>query len=119
MKQIESGAFVVRVSETPGAFTVLRGHSVVARGSYIAGNLKLQQTGGDCPSKGAVIEALERMAGTYVAVPGKGLLNSLAMDLGEFNGLKKYLRYVVPLSIIAVSLAVKTVTGTYPTRMTI
>jgi hypothetical protein len=42
-----------------------------------------------------------------VAVPGKGLLNALAMDLGEFNGLKKYLRYVVPLSIIAVSLAVK------------
>jgi hypothetical protein len=29
------------------------------------------------------------------------------MDLGEFNGLKKYLRYVVPLSIIAVSIAIK------------
>ena len=42
-----------------------------------------------------------------VAVPGKGILHSLAMDLGEFNGLKKYLRFVVPLSIIAVGIAVK------------
>lgn len=42
-----------------------------------------------------------------VAVPGKGLLHSLAMDLGEFNGLKKYLRFVVPLSIVAVGFAVK------------
>jgi hypothetical protein len=42
-----------------------------------------------------------------VAVPGKGILHSLAMDLGEFNGLKKYLRYVVPLSIVAVGMAVK------------
>lgn len=42
-----------------------------------------------------------------VAVPGKGMLNSLAMDLGEFNGLKKYLRFVVPLSIVAVGFAVK------------
>lgn len=42
-----------------------------------------------------------------VAVPGKGILHSLAMDLGEFNGLKKYLRYVIPLSIIAVGMAVK------------
>jgi hypothetical protein len=42
-----------------------------------------------------------------VAVPGKGILNSLAMDLGEFNGLKKYLRFVVPLSIVAVGFAVK------------
>ena len=42
-----------------------------------------------------------------VAKPGKGLLNSLAMDLGEFNGLKSYLRYVVPLAIIAVGMAVK------------
>jgi hypothetical protein len=29
------------------------------------------------------------------------------MDLGEFNGLKKYLRYLVPLSIVAVGMAVK------------
>lgn len=42
-----------------------------------------------------------------VAVPGKGILHALAMDLGEFNGLKKYLRFVVPLSIIAVGIAVK------------
>lgn len=42
-----------------------------------------------------------------VAVPGKGIQHSLAMDLGEFNGLKKYLRYVVPLSIIAVGIAIK------------
>ncbi len=42
-----------------------------------------------------------------VAQPGKGILHSLSMDLGEFNGLKKYLRYVVPLSIIAVGFAIK------------
>lgn len=42
-----------------------------------------------------------------VAPPGKGVLHALSMDLGEFNGLKKYLRYVVPLSIIAVGIAVK------------
>jgi hypothetical protein len=42
-----------------------------------------------------------------VAVPGKGILHALAMDLGEFNGLKKHLRYVVPLLIIFVGMAVK------------
>jgi hypothetical protein len=42
-----------------------------------------------------------------VAPPGKGVLHALSMDLGEFSGLKKYLRYVVPLSIIAVGIAVK------------
>lgn len=42
-----------------------------------------------------------------VAPPGKGILHSLSMDLGEFNGLKKYLRYVVPISIVAVGMAVK------------
>lgn len=42
-----------------------------------------------------------------VATPGKGILHSLAMDLGEFNPLKKYLRYLVPLSIVAVGIAVK------------
>ena len=42
-----------------------------------------------------------------VAPPGKGVLHALSMDLGEFNGLKKYLRYLVPLSIIAVGIAVK------------
>lgn len=42
-----------------------------------------------------------------VQPPGKGALQFLAMDLGEFNGLKKYLRYLVPLSIAAVGIAVK------------
>ena len=42
-----------------------------------------------------------------VQPPGKGWRHSLAMDLGEFNGLKKYLGYIVPLSIIAVGIAVK------------
>ncbi|QJE96546.1 hypothetical protein [Luteolibacter luteus] len=42
-----------------------------------------------------------------VAPPGKGILHSLSMDLGEFNGLKKYLRYLVPISIVAVGMAIK------------
>lgn len=42
-----------------------------------------------------------------VAPPGKGVLHALSMDLGEFNPLKKYLRYLVPISIVAVSIAVK------------
>lgn len=42
-----------------------------------------------------------------VQQPGKGWRHFLAMDLGEFNGLKKYLAFVVPLSIVAVGVAVK------------
>lgn len=42
-----------------------------------------------------------------VQQPGKGWRHFLAMDLGEFNGLKKYLAFVVPLSIAAVGIAVK------------
>lgn len=42
-----------------------------------------------------------------VAPPGKGFLHFLAMDLGEFEPLKKHLRYLVPLSIIGVGIAVK------------
>ena len=42
-----------------------------------------------------------------VAPPGKGFFHSLAMDLGEFNPLKKYLRYLVLLAIPAVGIAVK------------
>lgn len=42
-----------------------------------------------------------------VAPPGKGPLNFLAMDLGEFNGLKGYLRFLVPVSIVLVGMAVK------------
>ena len=42
-----------------------------------------------------------------VAPPGNGILHSLSMDLGEFNGLKRYLFFVVPISILAVGIAVK------------
>ena len=42
-----------------------------------------------------------------VATPGKGILHSLSMDLGEFNGAKKILRFAVPLSIVAVGFAIK------------
>jgi hypothetical protein len=42
-----------------------------------------------------------------VAPAGKGFLHSLAMDLGEFEPVKKYLRYLVPISIAAVGIAVK------------
>ena len=42
-----------------------------------------------------------------VQEPGKGWRHFLAMDLGEFNGLKRILSFVVPLSIIAVGVAVK------------
>lgn len=42
-----------------------------------------------------------------VAKPGKGILHALAMDLGEFNPLKNYLRILVPLSIVGVGIAVK------------
>lgn len=42
-----------------------------------------------------------------VAPPGKGIFSALAMDLGEFNGLKPHLRIIAPVSIVAVSMAVK------------
>ena len=42
-----------------------------------------------------------------VQEPGKRWYQFLAMDLGEFNGLKKYLAFVVPLSVVAVGIAVK------------
>ncbi|WP_265594557.1 hypothetical protein [Haloferula sp. BvORR071] len=42
-----------------------------------------------------------------VQPPGKGILHSLAMDLGEFNPLKGYLRYVILFAIPAVGYAVK------------
>lgn len=42
-----------------------------------------------------------------VAPPGKGIFSALAMDLGEFNGLKPLLRIVVPVSIVLISMAVK------------
>lgn len=38
---------------------------------------------------------------------GKGLLKSLAMELGEFDKLKPFLQIAVPVSIILVGLAVK------------
>lgn len=42
-----------------------------------------------------------------VQQPGRGWRNVLAMDLGEFNGLKRYLAFLVPASIVAVGVAVK------------
>jgi hypothetical protein len=42
-----------------------------------------------------------------VAPPGKGLLSSLAMDLGEFNRAKPILRLLVPISIVLVAISVK------------
>jgi hypothetical protein len=42
-----------------------------------------------------------------VAKPGKGVLHALAMDLGEFNPMKNYLRILVPFLIVAVGIAVK------------
>lgn len=43
-----------------------------------------------------------------VAQPGPGLLNSLAMDLGDqFNAMKPFLKLAVPVSIVLVALAVK------------
>jgi hypothetical protein len=42
-----------------------------------------------------------------VAPPGKGILHSLAMDLGEFNPAKKFLRYIVLLAIPAIAMSVK------------
>ncbi|MEP4078084.1 hypothetical protein [Haloferula sp.] len=38
---------------------------------------------------------------------GKGLFNSLAMELGDFDKLKPYLRIGVPVSIVLVAMAVK------------
>jgi hypothetical protein len=42
-----------------------------------------------------------------VAKPGKGILHALAMDLGEFNPLKDYLRFLVPIAIVAVGISIK------------
>ena len=42
-----------------------------------------------------------------VAQPGKGILHALAMDLGEFNSLKNYLRFLVPIAIVAVGISIK------------
>ncbi|BCX47584.1 hypothetical protein HAHE_14920 [Haloferula helveola] len=43
-----------------------------------------------------------------VAQPGPGLLNSLAMDLGDqFNAMKPFLKLAVPISIVLICIAVK------------
>lgn len=42
-----------------------------------------------------------------VATPGPGLLHSLAMNLGEFDKAKPFLRIAVPVSIVLVAFAVK------------
>lgn len=42
-----------------------------------------------------------------VAPQGHGVINSLTMDLGEFNSVKPTLRLIVPIAIILVSISVK------------
>ncbi|MEM1085739.1 MAG: hypothetical protein AAGI48_16645 [Verrucomicrobiota bacterium] len=42
-----------------------------------------------------------------VAKPGNGILNSLAMSLGEFDKLKPFLQIAVPVSIVLVGISVK------------
>jgi hypothetical protein len=42
-----------------------------------------------------------------IAPDGMGKLSALAMDLGEFNGAKRILRILVPLSLIFVSMSVR------------
>lgn len=42
-----------------------------------------------------------------IAPPGMGKLSSLAMELGEFNGVKPLLRILVPAAIIGVSISVR------------
>ncbi len=42
-----------------------------------------------------------------IAPDGMGKLSALAMDLGEFNGAKRILRLLVPLSLILVSMSVR------------
>jgi len=42
-----------------------------------------------------------------IAPDGLGRLSALAMDLGEFNGIKPTLRYLVPLSLVLVSISVR------------
>ncbi|BCU76210.1 hypothetical protein [Luteolibacter sp. LG18] len=42
-----------------------------------------------------------------VAPEGKGFINSLSMELGEFDNVKPMLRLIVPVSIVLVSISVK------------
>ncbi len=42
-----------------------------------------------------------------VAPTGLGLLSSLAMDFGEFNGAKPLLRILVPVSLVLVAISIK------------
>lgn len=42
-----------------------------------------------------------------IAPPNLGLLSSLCMDLGEFNAAKKILWWLVPLSVVLVSMSVR------------
>ena len=42
-----------------------------------------------------------------VAPDGMGILSSLSMDLGEFNGVKPILRIAVPVSLVLVAISVK------------
>lgn len=42
-----------------------------------------------------------------IAPEGLGKLSALAMDLGEFNGAKKMMRILVPVSLVLVSMSVR------------
>ncbi|MGD7651645.1 MAG: hypothetical protein ACQCXQ_00420 [Verrucomicrobiales bacterium] len=42
-----------------------------------------------------------------VAPEGMGIVSSLAMDLGEFNGAKGLLRIIIPLSLVAITISVR------------
>ncbi len=42
-----------------------------------------------------------------IAPEGYGKLSALAMDLGEFNGAKRFLRYLVPAAMILVTISVR------------
>jgi hypothetical protein len=42
-----------------------------------------------------------------IAPEGKGIINSLAMDMTEFNGLKPYLRLLLPIIFVLVAFSIK------------
>lgn len=42
-----------------------------------------------------------------IAPDGMGALSALQMDLGEFNGIKRILRFLVPAALVAVSMSVR------------
>ncbi len=42
-----------------------------------------------------------------IAPPGLGKLSALAMDLGEFNGAKRFLRILVPVLLVLVTISIR------------